>query len=191
VAKPSWILKPLASTAFLIFAWKMGALTSLYGQLIFAGLCLSWLGDLLLIPESKLTFLVGLVAFLSAHVVYAAAFVQKGFDPSWGAIAWLLLVMTGFAVSLWLMPAVRKNDPKMTLPVLAYLTAITAMVGLASGAAGASGDFRILIGAVMFYLSDLSVARDKFVAPGWVNRAWGLPLYYAAQFVLAATVATT
>jgi uncharacterized membrane protein YhhN len=35
----------------------------------------------------------------------------------------------------------------------------------------------------------LSVARDRFVVPGFVNRAWGLPLYYAAQLVLAATVA--
>ena len=43
-------------------------------------------------------------------------------------------------------------------------------------------------GALAFYLSDLSVARDRFVRPAFVNRAWGLPLYYGAQFVLAATV---
>ncbi len=50
-------------------------------------------------------------------------------------------------------------------------------------------DGRIIGAAVMFYFSDLAVARDRFVEPGPVNRLWGLPLYYAAQFVFAATVA--
>ena len=39
--------------------------------------------------------------------------------------------------------------------------------------------------AVAFYLSDVSVARDRFVAPGFGNRIWGLPLYYAAQLLFA------
>jgi hypothetical protein len=29
------------------------------------------------------------------------------------------------------------------------------------------------------------VARDRFVAPGFVNRAWGLPLYFGAQLLFA------
>jgi uncharacterized membrane protein YhhN len=183
-----WLWKPLASTAFLVFAWKMGAFDSLYGRLIFSGLALSWLGDLFLIPASKKTFLLGLAAFLLAHIAYAGAFAERGFDPSWGTVSGVLLVMAAFAVSLWLVPAVRKTDPGMIPPVLAYMAAITAMVALAAAASGRSGDFRILAGALMFYVSDLSVARDRFVSPGWINRAWGLPLYYAAQFVLAATV---
>jgi hypothetical protein len=36
-----------------------------------------------------------------------------------------------------------------------------------------------------FYLSDLAVARDRFVARAFVNRLWGLPLYYAAQILFA------
>jgi len=32
-------------------------------------------------------------------------------------------------------------------------------------------------------VSDLSVARDRFVSRSFSNRAWGLPLYYAAQIV--------
>jgi uncharacterized membrane protein YhhN len=46
----------------------------------------------------------------------------------------------------------------------------------------------ILIGALAFFLSDLSVARNRFVAPGFVNRLWGLPLYYAAQLLLASSI---
>jgi hypothetical protein len=41
----------------------------------------------------------------------------------------------------------------------------------------------------MFYVSDLAVARQRFVAQSWTNKLWGLPLYFGAQLVLAATVA--
>ena len=44
---------------------------------------------------------------------------------------------------------------------------------------------RFLAGAVLFFASDLGVARDKFVAPGFPNRAWGLPAYYAGQLLIA------
>jgi hypothetical protein len=40
-------------------------------------------------------------------------------------------------------------------------------------------------GALLFYLSDLAVARDRFVRPGLANRLVGLPLYYAGQVLLA------
>jgi hypothetical protein len=46
----------------------------------------------------------------------------------------------------------------------------------------------VLVGALLFFVSDLAVARDRFVSPGFANAAWGLPLYYAATLVLAATV---
>jgi hypothetical protein len=42
---------------------------------------------------------------------------------------------------------------------------------------------------VSFYLSDLSVARDRFVVTEFNNKLWGWPLYFGAQLVLAATVA--
>jgi hypothetical protein len=46
----------------------------------------------------------------------------------------------------------------------------------------------ILLGAGLFYVSDLAVARDRFIAPGFANAAWGLPLYYGGQLVLALTL---
>jgi uncharacterized membrane protein YhhN len=73
--------------------------------------------------------------------------------------------------------------------VLAYVLVISAMVVLAAGAAGASGDAAILAGAVAFYVSDLAVARERFVAHSYTNKIWGLPLYYGAQLVLALSVA--
>jgi hypothetical protein len=62
------------------------------------------------------------------------------------------------------------------------------MVALSVGTTALLGNAWITVGAVMFYLSDLAVARDRFVAPGFTNRVWGLPLYYGAQLILALTV---
>lgn len=73
----------------------------------------------------------------------------------------------------------------MRVPVVAYVLVITTMVALAAGAASEHRSWALLVGAVAFYLSDLSVARDRFVAPGFANRVWGLPLYFFAQLLLA------
>jgi uncharacterized membrane protein YhhN len=75
----------------------------------------------------------------------------------------------------------------MAGPIVAYLAVITVMVVMAFAACGAGATILIPVGAVSFYASDIAVARDRFVAPGVANRVWGLPLYYLAQVLLAAT----
>jgi uncharacterized membrane protein YhhN len=53
---------------------------------------------------------------------------------------------------------------------------------------GVSGR-RLLRAAVLFYLSDITVARDRFVTgPRFLNRLVGLPLYYSAQFLFAFSI---
>jgi uncharacterized membrane protein YhhN len=72
----------------------------------------------------------------------------------------------------------------MRVPVLVYvLTIVTMVVG---ALAPNSVDHPALTtGAVLFFASDLAVARDKFVEPGFTNRVWGLPCYYAGQLLIA------
>lgn len=180
-----WIAKPLASTGFLLAAWSQGALATRYGTAILAGLGLSFLGDVLLIPKSKATFLAGLGAFLLGHVAFAAAFVLRGASFSVALAAAALLAIPARLIGGWLFPHV---PAPMRAPVAAYVVVISAMVALSLGTVAKVGGATVLLGAAMFYASDLSVARDRFVAPGISNRLWGLPLYYAAQLVLASTV---
>ena len=47
----------------------------------------------------------------------------------------------------------------------------------------------IPVGAVMFTASDIAVVRDRFISKDFINRAWGLPLYYAAQLLIAWSIA--
>jgi hypothetical protein len=53
------------------------------------------------------------------------------------------------------------------------------------GCVAAGGGWSLGLAAVAFYLSDISVARDRFAQAGFGNRLWGLPLYYLAQLLFA------
>lgn len=184
-ARVEWLAKPLASLGFIGAALTQGALASAYGRAILAGLGLSMLGDVLLISKASTAFLLGLGSFLLGHVAYAAAFLVRGANYSVTLATAALLAIPASIVGRWLWPHV---PPPMRAPVAAYILVISAMVALSLGTVATHGGSTVLLGALMFYASDLSVARDRFVAPGFVNRLWGLPLYYAAQLVLASTV---
>lgn len=185
------VCKPLASTAFIAAALHMGALDSPYGVGVLIGLSLSWVGDVALIAKGAgAGFLVGLVAFLSGHVAYCVAFGLRGLDPIWTAVGFGCLVVPIVVVGRWLLPCV---EGRMKGPVVAYMTVISVMVALAVGTvgttpAGASPAWPLLAAAVLFYISDLFVARERFVTKGFINRAIGLPVYYGAQLLFAWTV---
>jgi uncharacterized membrane protein YhhN len=180
-----WIAKPLASTGFVLAALAAGGLGTGYGRIVVAGLVLCWLGDLLLIPHDSRSFRLGIASFLLGHVAFIAAFVLRGVAPLGAALSLLGVVPAAALALRWLAPHV---PPNFRLPVRAYVLAISLMVVCAAGTVAARWDAVLLAGALLFYVSDLCVARDRFVAPGFPNRAIGLPLYYAATLLLAATV---
>lgn len=175
------VFKPLASTLFVAAAVANGAHRTPHGAAILAGLAFSWCGDVLLLSRAKRVFLAGLGAFLLGHVAYSVAFVRRGVSVGATAASLVALLLPLTLVARWLLPSV---DRPMRAPVIAYMAVITAMVALAVGTVAALGGPWVLVGAVMFYLSDLSVARDRFVAPGWRNKVLGWPLYFGAQLVL-------
>ena len=177
-----WIAKPLASTGFIAAALVAGAPESTYGRWVLAALVLSWLGDVLLLSSGKGGFLAGLGAFLASHLAFAGAFAARGVVVHAAALAAIVSVVPAVVIARWLLPHV---DAKMRVPVIAYMVAISTMVALAVGTTASAVAPALVAGAIAFYLSDISVARDRFVAPGFVNRAWGIPLYYGAQLLLA------
>ena len=182
-----WVAKPLAGVGFIGAALAAAALDSGYGRWILAALLLSWFGDVCLIPRrAPRVFQAGILSFLLGHVAFTAAFVVRGLDLRIALLAALLALVSSLLAARWLGPHV---PAQMRIPVHAYLIVISLMLVCAAAAAGSSGDARILLGALMFYASDLSVARDRFVVSQFTNRAWGLPLYFAAQLVFATSVA--
>ena len=165
-------LKVIASCAFV----ALGALSAhdRFGALVLVGLCLSAVGDALLLSAAQRAFLAGVGAFLLAHLAYAAAFAPRSrISPGFAAV----LVAVAVAVMAWLW----RRLGAMRVPVLVYTAVISSMLLLGLGTANPLVPW----GALLFYASDLTVARDRFVRPGLANRLVGLPMYYAAQVLLA------
>ncbi len=178
-----WVTKPTAAAGFLALALSVGALETSYGILIFVGLCLSFAGDVLLIPdENPAAFKAGIASFLLGHVTYTVAFCSLEVDVRNALFATVVTGGAAFVVVRWLRPNLT---PDMRLPVLAYVAVISCMLVAATGCATALSRPDIFAGALLFYLSDLSVARDRFVQASFWNGAWGLPFYFAAQLILA------
>lgn len=73
---------------------------------------------------------------------------------------------------------------RLRYPVMFYLLVISFMLACALSV----NDRRVYIGAALFYLSGLFVARQRFVFPEKINAMPGLPLYYLDQYLIASSV---
>jgi len=173
---PRAATKVAASLGFVLLALLRGA-DGAFERGILAGLALSVVGDALLLSARRPAFLAGLVAFLLAHVAYALSFATAARPAWWAALP--ILAALGLVLR-WLWPHLGS----MRTAVVAYCLVISVMLWLALGVDRPE----IRLGAALFYASDLFVARDRFVRPGFANRLVGLPLYYAAQVLFALAV---
>ncbi len=182
--------KPFLSALFILTACLQPWTIPSFAKWILAGLVLSWVGDFFLIFfSSRKLFLAGLVSFLMGHVCYAVCFYAHGVLDGWVAAGLAVLLAVGTVIFMWLRPHLGN----MTGPVIGYIVVISAMVGGALAVFinpqwAIEGRNAVLAGAVMFYISDIMVARDQFVVSAYVNRLVGLPLYYAAQFLFATSI---
>ena len=182
--------KTVLSCLFILTAVLQAHPLPAYFYILLMGLIFCLGGDIFLaLPREKM-FLCGLVSFLLGHVCYVLGFFYvANLNPwTWGGSA-AGLTVSGL-VFFWLRPHLGS----MLVPVIAYVVVITAMVIGAFTVFGdtglnLTGRIIVLFGAVSFYLSDLFVARDRFLKTEFTNRLLGLPLYYAGQFLLAFSVA--
>jgi uncharacterized membrane protein YhhN len=168
--------KLAASGGFVALALFLGVETP-YARTLLIGLVLAFVGDACLLSTRQGPFLAGLAAFLLAHVAYAAAFARASAPVAWTGVA---LVVAAALVLRWLWPHLGPMRPAVAV----YCVAISAMLWLALGLPAGG----VRLGAFLFYLSDLAVARDRFVAAERRNLLLGHPLYFAGQYLIALSV---
>ncbi len=188
---PRWSVLPgrleyalLGSTGFLAVAMAAGALRAGYGRWMLGGLAWCWVGD---ITGLLVSFEVSALAFLVGHLFFMAAFYQRGIAlrPALAMVPPVALVsLVTFA---WLRPYLGAGDLPL---VMAYVLVISAMVACAGGTAHNRAGLLIVAGAVIFYVSDIFVARWAYVGGGNVNAYFCYPLYYTACFLLALAAGT-
>jgi uncharacterized membrane protein YhhN len=181
--------KTILSCLFIFTALVQVHPIPVYFYLMLIGLIFCLGGDVFLALPQERMFLLGLVSFLLGHVFYVVCFFYVAGVNQWTMIGCLVGLLVSGLVFGWLRPHLGP----MLVPVIAYVIVITVMV---VGAWTVLGDTKlsyagrvpVFIGAVSFYLSDLFVARDRFLRSEFFNRLIGLPMYYCGQFLLAFSV---
>ena len=182
--------KTLASLSFLLlFALSpdTGSAPAGFSPLLGVALCFSALGDIALLGGGEAALLSGLGAFFLAHVTFLLAFSLGAYDPQVTFGVLLISLGGGAWIYWWLREGI---EDMLRRPVIAYIIVISLMVSVAAGRAvdWEEGRWLLLGGAFAFWASDISVARDRFMSAGFLNRLWGLPLYYLAQIMLTFTL---
>lgn len=181
--------KTALSALFVIAALTQPHPIPSYYHLLLMGLMFCLAGDVFLALPQERMFRLGLAAFLIGHLFYTAAFfitAHLSARTGWGTLVAVI-------ASIWIYAWLKPHLGRMKAPVLIYIVVITLMV---SGASSVWGDPRlawmgrvmVFLGACCFYVSDIFVARDRFVKKEPLNRLLGLPLYYGGQFLLAFSV---
>ena len=186
---PLWLrylLKPLTTLLILAVAASFAdPISTLYRTLIIAGIAFSLAGDVfLMLPQN--TFVFGLVSFLIAHIFYIFAYRSvSGFHLTW----WLALpyVVYGFFMIYLLWPHVGA----LRIPVIIYAAVLMIMGWQAAEQWWHVRDTSMLlamVGALLFILSDTTLALNKFRAPVPQRDLIIMSTYYAAQFLIAWSV---
>ena len=189
VLKAKLAFKSVLSCLFIFSALIQPHPTVPYYWFILTGLIFCLGGDVFLALPRQRMFLYGLVSFLLGHLFYVAAFFYAVGLNQWTAIGLVISALASGGVFLWLRPHLGF----MKIPVIFYILVITAMVVgawsmLAAGELALTGRMLVFIGALSFYVSDLFVARQRFLKAEFLNRLIGLPLYYLGQFCLAFSI---
>jgi uncharacterized membrane protein YhhN len=160
-----------------------------YYHWVLAGLVCGLVGDVCLALKGNRAFRAGLISFLLGHLLYVVAFASLTKPSDWLTLGHLFIAAVSLVVFYWLRPHLGS----MLVPVCLYIVVISVMMAAAWVAflnpeLAPKGAWALFLGALCFYVSDIFVARDKFLKSQYLNRLLGLPMYYGGQFLIAFSV---
>lgn len=188
VAKPAVML--------CLFAWLVWS-TGLEGPALWFGIgvLFSLAGDVALLFIDRF-FTAGLVAFLLAHLAYLVG-LNAPLPQTPGIWAFGVAIVVGLsAVRLLrrIVAGVRLAQPRLALPVMVYGTVISlmllsALLTLFRPEWETTPALLVSLGALLFYLSDIVLAWNRFVAPIPRGRLLNIGLYHLGQIAILVGVA--
>ncbi|MET9978025.1 lysoplasmalogenase [Streptomyces microflavus] len=170
------VAKPLLMPLLAAYAAVRGG-----PRLLIAALLFGWGGDVFLLADNDLAFLLGMGSFAVGHVCYLALF-GRGRPPAQVATAiGYAVVLVVFLVLIW---------PDLPAGLRAPLTGYSLLLTAMAWRAGALGRYAAAGGA-LFLLSDALIATGIAEWPRLpVPDFWVMSTYIAAQFLLALGVLT-
>ena len=184
---PPWqiyLFKPLTTSLLLLLALRTQS-PAFYRYAIVLGIFCSLIGDIfLMLPSDR--FILGLVSFLIAHLFYIAAFSSKA---AWQLSPWSILP---FALSaIILLSILLPHAVNLQWPVAIYGVVLVTMAWRAAVAWNVTRETKALwafIGAVLFVISDATLAYNRFLQNFELARAMVLSTYFTAQWLIARSV---
>lgn len=188
--------KPLFMVVLMVYHYQqLPGTKSFFTKMVQFGLFFSWIGDIALMVDEfmPILFVVGLGAFLIAHIGYSLAFLRNVKDS--GA-ALNVSKSLGLALPFALFTGcffyyVKDSIPaELFVPVLAY-TVVISIMGITSALRHGHVDAKtfnwVLIGAILFILSDCVIAINKLVLNLEYNyqlSILNMILYLTGQFMI-------
>jgi uncharacterized membrane protein YhhN len=164
--------------------------TQVFSRLILMALFFSWLGDIFLMLEYRnaLFFIVGLVSFLTAHLLYIYYFAS--IKPNTRSFLRkrpvMLLALLAYVVEL--LYVLWPHLGGMKVPVLIYGIVIGVMLAFSLwqyGKIPAQAAWLFILGALLFVTSDSMLAINKFKTPITHGGIWIMGTYILAQYFIA------
>ena len=154
-------------------------------KMLLLAILFSTIGDVLLMFTGQLFFILGLLSFLIAHLLYIVIFKQlleplKMSFVAFGGAVFVLVYYVGLVSLLW--PYLHE----MKLPVLTYALVISIMAWLSLHFYNGRSGFKwwIIFGAIMFVISDSLLSIQLFYGDFDDSHFYVMLSYLLAQFSL-------
>lgn len=164
----SWS-KPLLMPVLLLIIWLQTRLQTRLSKVLFVGVFLGWLGDVLLMTHSVGFFAGGLTAFLLGHLAYIYIFSKEVSDkrqthfimekPYW------ILPFVGFWIyAITLLSGKIINLPAFPVYMYAFVILLMSVMAINRWYAVPQKSWYIVLGgSLLFILSDFSLSIKLFV----------------------------
>ncbi len=188
------ILKIITSLFFVatgIASHKVHVKHKTYDYLIILGLVFSLFGDTFLALDGKMTFTFGVISFAVAHIFFTIGFCHLK-KIGWADVGCFILI---FGVLMGILNGCDFNFQNMKVMIMAYTLIISLMVTKAISLVDYYKENKkavllIVIGAVMFLISDVILVFGLFGVNAWEYLfILNLPVYYIGQDLLAISLA--
>ena len=187
--KLEFVVKPAVMVCLFIWLYFTAGLK---GTLLWfgVGIIFSLAGDAFLLFIDRF-FIFGLIAFLLAHIAYLVGF---NVPPPQGLDMWTFGVTIVIGVSAMrllrhIVAGVRNTQPRLVAPVVVYSTVITlmllsALLTLFRPEWMTTPALLVSVGASLFFVSDIVLAWNRFIAPIKHGRIINIGIYHLAQIAI-------
>ena len=183
-------IKPFIIPSLILVFLKKSFLTTKQGKWLLFALLFSFFGDVFLLFEGEVWFLLGLSAFLIAHLFYTFLFFKISRPIKLKILHAVIISFYSLFLS-FLLYIIWDSLEKLLIPVIIYGFTITIMAVLAGFSTINTGKIGFLFGSLFFVFSDSIIAVSKFLFIE--NIGYNFPFfimltYIVAQFLLVNTI---